>query len=156
MDAQQVHDLYLRVVAVGREEMDFFRGVRREERGESLHRGRLRDAYLSGEVGYAGHEAHPNDVLDVDVVAEEPFLVVVDVDDTHQPVAVLAEIIEEGRVLTHGSVGIGRIVGRCLVVAEEHDDAVAHEPLEFRAAADISLFAEHKQEFSAKLQINVR
>ena len=60
-----------------------------------LHRGRLGDPYLCGEVGYRRGEAHPYDILYVDIIAEEHFLVVVDVDHTHQTVTMLAEIVEE-------------------------------------------------------------
>ena len=55
--------------------------------------GRLGDAHLGGEVADGGREAHPYDVLHVDVVAEEPLLVVVNVDDAYEAVALLAEIV---------------------------------------------------------------
>ena len=97
MDAQQVHDLYLRVMSVRRQEMHC--PVCRDRvatYGTQLrHRGGFADAYLGSQVADGWGEAHPDDVFHVDVVAKQPLFVVVDVDDAHQSVAVLSEIIQE-------------------------------------------------------------
>ena len=55
----------------------------------------------------------------------------------------LAEKVEKGRILSHGCIGIGRIVVGSLVVAEEYNDTFADKLLEFRSASDISFFAKH-------------
>ena len=55
----------------------------------------------------------------------------------------LAEVIQECRVLTHGAEAVGRIVGWRFVVTWEDDDSLAYKFLEFRTAADISFFREH-------------
>ncbi len=145
MNPQQVHNLYLRVEAVWRQEMH--RSVRHRHAAANLnkpgHRGGLRDAHLCGEIGHGRREAHPHDILHVDIIAEEPLLVVVDINHTHQSVAVLAEVIQERRVLPHRCIRIGWIVVGRLVVADENDDAFSHEFLQLSTASDISLFAKH-------------
>ena len=145
VQAQQVHYLNLDVVAIGRQEVDgaaFRAGIVAD--GLQLgHRSRLCHAHLGSHVGHALHRAVPHDVLDVDVVADEAFAVVVDVDDAHQSVALLSEVIQERRVLTERVVGVvGIVVGR-LVVAEEHHYALADELLELIAALYVSFFAKH-------------
>ena len=145
VQAQQVHDLNLDVVPVGRQEVDgaAFRASLVADGLQLCHRSRLRHTHLGSHVGHALHRAVPNDVLDVDVVADEAFTVVVDVDDAHQSVALLSEVIQERRVLTERVVGVvGVVVGR-LVVAEEHHYALADELLELIAALYVSFFAKH-------------
>ena len=112
MDAYQVHDLDLRVVAIGRQEMDGpvccdTVAAQLTETGEG---GGAGDAYLGGEVSDGGRKAHPDDVLYVDVIAQKPLLVVVDVDDARQTVAVLTEVVQERGVLTHRGIAVGGIV----------------------------------------------
>jgi hypothetical protein len=145
VDAQKVHELDLDVVAVGREEVDSpvcCDGIATYGT-EVRHRGGLSDTYFGGEVGYAGGIAHPHNILYVNVIAEEPFLVVVYINETEEAIAVLTEIIKEGRILTHGRIGVGRIVGRTFIVAGQQDDATAKESLQFRATTDIGFFLEH-------------
>ena len=72
---------------------------------------------------------------------------VVDVNDADQSVAVLSEIIDERRILTHGSVGIGRIVARSLVVAKEHNDAFAYQFFEFSTSLNVCIFIKHISSF---------
>ena len=59
------------------------------------HRGRLLHTHLCSEICHRRGEAHPYDILHVDIIAKQHLLVVVDVDHTHQSVAVLSEIVEE-------------------------------------------------------------
>ncbi len=94
MDAQQVHNLYLGVVAVWRQEV-YVRCLTVDMRCQLLHRSSLVDAHLCGQVGHRWRKAHPYDVLHVNVVAEKPFFVLVNIDDAHQPVAVLSEVVQE-------------------------------------------------------------
>ena len=60
-----------------------------------LHRGGLHDAHLCGQVAHAGHKAHPYNILNVNIVANEQVAVVVYVDDTHQTVAMLSEVVKK-------------------------------------------------------------
>ena len=92
MDAQQVHDLDLDVVAVGRQEVDaamLAQGVGHDG-AQGLHRSRVGHAYLRGHVGHGVDGAEPYDILDVDVVADKGLLIVVDIDHTDQSVALLS------------------------------------------------------------------
>ena len=95
--AQEVRDGYLRVEAVGRQEVHGLSvGLRVVYDGLQLAGGcRLADAHLGGQLADRRHVAHPHDVLDVDVVAEQHLAVVVNVDDAGEPVAVLPEEVEE-------------------------------------------------------------
>ena len=69
MNVQQIHDLYLRVVAVGRQEVNLLARFLGNcyQFLQFGHRGSLCDAHLSGQISHAGHEAHPHNVVDVDV-----------------------------------------------------------------------------------------
>ena len=113
MDAQQVHDLYLDVVAVGGQEVDgaLLGSSLVAERLQRSHGLGLAHAHLLGQMCHAVHRAIPYDVFDVDVIAEKPLLVIVDVDDTHQSVPVLSEEVEETRVLAEGRVTVIGIIG---------------------------------------------
>ena len=145
VNAQQIKDLEFDVVAVGRQEVNLALQAHGlvADGAEGRHRSRVADAHLSSKIGHAVHRAIPHDVFDVDVVAYEGFRVVVHVNHAHQPVALLSEVIEERRVLTKWIVGVvGIVVGR-FVVAEQHDDAVSHELLQFVAAVGICFFTEH-------------
>ena len=98
MDAQQIHGLYLRVETIWRQEMH---GFAIYDFLQILHRGGLGDAHLCSEIADAGRVAHPYDILHVDIIAEEPFLVVVDINHTYESIAVLTEVVQERRILTH-------------------------------------------------------
>ena len=141
--ARQVHELYHGVVAVGRQKV--YASLHRAS--QLLHGSRARHAHLGGQVGDRRRVAHPDDVFHVDVVAVEGLGVIVHVDDAHQPVAVLAEVVGERRVLAERRVAVGRVVGRRLVVAEKHDDAVADQPFQFGPAPNVCLFAKHMSSF---------
>ena len=117
VDAQQVVQLYFDVVAVGGQEVE----------GAALAAGLVAEflqvAHRSA-VGYT-------------------HLGLVDVNHAHQAVALLTEVVEKRGVLAEGVIGVGGVVARRLVVAEEQNDAVAHEFFQAGAAVDIGLFAEH-------------
>ena len=91
---------------------------------EICHRAGVFHSHFFGKVLHGWYETCPDDVLDVDVVAKEVFLVIVDVDDSHQPVTVLSEVIEERTVLTE-LVCVCRIVCRRIVVAEKQQESTA-------------------------------
>ena len=59
------------------------------------HGSRVGHATLCCHVGHAVHGAEPYDILYVNVVADEPLLVLVGVDYTNQTFAVLSEIVQE-------------------------------------------------------------
>ena len=143
MDAHEVGDLYHGVVAVGGQEVHLLTlgagGV--DHRRQLCHGGAVGHAGFLGKVVDGGHEACPNDVLDVDIVADEPLAVGVDVDDANQPFAVLGEVVEERAVLTV-LVAVGGIVAGGFVVAEDDDKAAADLLLEHLTALDVGLLGE--------------
>ena len=65
-----------------------------------------------------GLRAHPHDVVNGQLIAEDDFPVLVDVDDRSQPGIGQSEEIEERGVLSVG-IGIVLIVHATLVVAQE-------------------------------------
>ena len=73
---------------------------------QAAHRSRPFHAHLVGHVSHRVHRTEPNDVLNVDVVANQCLRIVVDVDDAHQSVAPLSEEIQEGGVLPEGIIRI--------------------------------------------------
>ena len=92
-----------------------------------LHRRTFAYSHLCGKVDHTVNRAIPHDVLDVDVVADEHFAIIVYVDYAHKTVALLTEIIEERRVLTERIVGICRIVAWRFVIAEKYDNSVSYK-----------------------------
>ena len=96
---------------------------------------------MLGHVGHAVHGAEPHDVVHVDVVADEVFPAVVDVNHSHESFALLAEEVEETAVLAE-LVGVGRIVGRSVVVAEEQHQPAPDLPSQPVAPGDVCLFVE--------------
>ena len=94
-DAEKIHDGDLRVESVGRKKMDCalagFGFV--DEFADFSEQCRIGHSRLSRHVGNAVYLAIPDDILDVDVVAEEIFPVVVDVDHSDEAIAVRSEII---------------------------------------------------------------
>ena len=145
MDAQQVEQLDLRVMAVGRQEMNLPLLPERlvADHLELLHRSRQLNAHLVGHIPDGVHRTEPHDILNIDVVAHQRLRAVVDVNHTHQSVALLSEIVQERRVLPEGIVGIARIVTGSLIVSEEQYDAALHALPQFLTALCIDFFFEH-------------
>ena len=114
---------------------------------EMLHRGRVLHANLFGHVLDAVYRAKPNDVFYIDVVANQGFGVVVNVDDAHQSVSVLSEIIQKRRVLAERMITIKGSVGRRFVVAKQDDKALTHFFFQLGAASYVSLLVEHDNNF---------
>ena len=141
MNAREVHQLYHQVVAVGGQEVHpsaLLAGFVDED-GQFLHRCALVHARLPGHVGHAVHLSEPDDVLDVDVVADEPFPAFVGIQHAHQPFAVQAEVVEERRVLTE-LVPVGRVVDGRVVVAHEQDYPAPDALAQHAAALHVGLF----------------
>lgn len=67
-------------------------------------------ANLGSQIGHRRCEAHPHNILYIDIIAKEPLFILVNINNTDQPVAVLSEVVKERRILTHGRVGVGRII----------------------------------------------
>ena len=110
--AQQVENLYHDVVTVGRQEVYLALEPQCVVAYclQALHWCAVAYSHLCRHVVDAVG-AVPDDVLNRDVVANEGLDVVVDVDDSHEPVPVLSEIIQERGVLPEGAVTIVRVVG---------------------------------------------
>ena len=129
MDAEQIENLYLYVVAVRRQEVNLAFLLQGLVAGtlQRAHRCSVLHAHLCREVMHAVHAAIPYDVFDVDVVAEDCLTVVVDVDHSDESVSVLSEIIQERRVLSERIIAIARIVAWRLVVSEKYDYSVLYK-----------------------------
>ena len=143
MDMQQIHDLNLRVVAIGREEMNLtslFDGFVYDV-GHAAHRSMIGNTCFLRQVAHRLYATVPHNVVDVNLVAAKNLVVRVGIHDANQSFAVLCEIVEERAILPI-LIGVRRIVHRCIIIAKEQNDAVAHELPKFLAALNVSLFAE--------------
>ena len=121
MDAQQIHDLNLRVITVGGQEVDLPVALLGSiaDLLQGLHGGRMCHAYLLSQIGHAVNTSKPNDIIDVDIVTNQALFVIVAVDDTHEAVSLLSEIIKKTTVLTEGVISVSWIVARRFIVSEE-------------------------------------
>ena len=140
MDARHVHELNHRVMAVGRQEVYALAcsfGLL-DEVCQSLHRHGMCHATLCCQVRNTVNTAEPNDVLNVDVVANEVLPVIVNVDDASQAFAVLPIEVKERAVLTE-AIYVAGIVGRRVVVAHEQDDARTDSLFEQPSPLDVSI-----------------
>ena len=144
MEAEDVGELYHKVVTVLRQKVYGLSGLLRTAEAvcECAHRLRVGYADFCCEVTDGWYEAIPDDIVDVDVVAEERFGIVVNIDDTDECLPCLTEVVEEGGVLTE-AVCVCRIVAGAVVVAEEDDESAADFCLEFVAARDVNFLAEN-------------
>lgn len=92
-------------------------------RGEGRHRLGVRHAHLRRQIGDGGLRSHPYYVVHGEVVAVERLRARVGVDYARQHRHVVAEKVEERRVLTE-MIGVVRIVHGRLRVAREQDQSV--------------------------------
>ena len=106
---------------------------------QTAHRGTVFHAALCGKVGHTVHVTEPYDVFDVNIVANQVFLVVVYVDYPHESFAVLSVKIKKTTVLPV-FVCVGRIIGRCIVVPEKQYQAFFHLTLQPVASGHICFF----------------
>ena len=138
MDARQVHQLDHDVVAVGREEMHLPSGVfgQADEAREFVHRPRFGNAALIGHIAHRGDRPCPDDVVDIDVVADERLHTALAVDDECQSVAMLSGEVEKRAVLAI-FVSVGRVVVRAFVVAHQYDDTVAYQLAQLRTTLNV-------------------
>ena len=93
------------------------------------------------QVAHRLYATVPHNVVDVNLVAAKNLVVRVGIHDANQSFAVLCEIVEERAILPI-LIGVRRIIHRCIIIAKEQNDAVAHEFPKFLAALNVSLFAE--------------
>ena len=84
---------------------------------------------LCGKIGHAVYVAEPYDIFDVDIVANQVFLVVVYVNHSHESFTVLPVKVEEAAVLPV-LVDIVWIVGRCVIVSKKQYQAFFHLTLQ--------------------------
>jgi hypothetical protein len=56
----------------------------------------------------------------------------------------LAEVVQERRVLTHRRIAVGWIVAGRLVVAKEYDDALSNQLFQFGTSPNIGVLIKHK------------
>ena len=143
MNPQQVHHLYHQVMPVLWQEMHLASLFPRTV-GQFLqlcHRSRISYTRLSSQVSNAVHTAIPYDILDVYVVTNQPFLALVCIYDAHQTLAVLAEIVQEGTVLTE-LVPVTRIVARRDIVARKDDDTASYTLGQYLAALYVCFLGE--------------
>ena len=97
MDSCEVHELNHQVVTIRRQEVDAstLLACFVHNHSQLAHGRTVGHTRLLSHIGHRVHLSEPHDVLNVDVVSDEPFLAFVGVDDTHQSFAVLPEEIEE-------------------------------------------------------------
>ena len=106
---------------------------------QTVHRSAVFHAALCGEVGHAVHGTEPYDVFNVDIIANQIFLVVVYVDYSHESFAVLSVKIKKTAVLPV-FVYVGRIIGWRIVVSEKQYQAFFHLTLQPVASGCICFF----------------
>ena len=111
---------------------------------EAVQRLGLHDADAEGFLLQCRLSSHPYDVVNREFVAENDFLVVVDVDHGGQAGIIKAEEIQEGRILTE-AVGVVGIVHSDFLVAKEEEDAAAYAFLQGITSLYVSFFREHIQ-----------
>ena len=109
-----------------------------DEFGELRERTGLRHAHLLGQRGNRRLVAHPDDIVDGEVVAEDNRLVRVEVDDGRDVGDGKSEEIEEIAVLTE-VIGIVGIVHRGFMVAQKHGDTVLDSRRQFLSSVLINL-----------------
>ena len=134
-EAQQPREQNRVVGPVGRQEAH--RPARGHGRLHDLGQRRPRPgvghAHPFGPFGDGGQVAHPHDVVDGQLVAEDDGRALVDVDHRRQVGLVETEVVEEGTVLPEGVAVVG-VVHRALGVAREHQQTVVEPAGQNRAA----------------------
>ena len=95
-------------------------------RSKSFHRGCLANANFLGQVADRWRKAHPNNIFYIDIVAKHPLFIIVNIDNTYQPIPMLSKIVKECRILTHGGIRVGGIIIGCLIITKEYNNAFAY------------------------------
>ena len=104
-------------------------------------------------VGHADHLralgdrrqfAHPDDVVDGQLVAEDRRPAPVDVDHRRQVRLVEPEVVEEGAVLAERVAVVGE-VHRALAVAEKEQEAAFDSALQLLATPAVDIFRKHRR-----------
>ena len=109
-----------------------------DELGELRERTGLRHAHLLGQRSNRRLIAHPDDVIDGEVITENDRLVRVEVDDGGDVGDGKSKEIEEVTILTE-VIGIVGIVHRGLMVAQKHGDTVLDSCRQFLSSVLINL-----------------
>ena len=130
-------------MAVGRQEVDGAAGLLRllDEGGEGGHGAGFTGTALLGHRLHGVDGTVPDDVVDVNLIAQKEVAAAVSVQNADEAVALLAEEIEERTVLTE-FVGIGRVVVGAVVVAEKEHQTRTDQLAQFGAASSVCLFGE--------------
>jgi hypothetical protein len=89
------------------------------------HRLRLGYAYTLGKAMDGGLGAHPDDILNGEVVAIERLRTTIGIDNTHKRGYTMAKVVEESGILTEME-GIIRIVEGRLHITWEQDDTLTY------------------------------
>ena len=141
--AQEVVQANHRFVAIGRQEVHLAARLLRlgHHFREGRHRRSVCHAAFLGHLHNAGHFAVPDDVVNVNLIAQQGFGAAVGINDAHQAIAVLTEEIEERTVLTE-FIRIRRVVHRALVVAHQDNQAVAYQLAQSGAALNVGILGE--------------
>ena len=143
-DAQQLFQPQGVLAAVGGQEVDLAplaHGLL-QHFAQIGQRPRVGDADPGAAAFQRRLRAHPDDVLHLQVVAEDRLPVLVDVDDRGQAGKIQAEEIEERAVLAV-MVGVGRVVHRALAVAQEKQQPRLHLLCQFGSSLLVDFFVEH-------------
>ena len=135
MNSTQIHELNHHVVAIGWEEMELssLRFGLCEDFLQRAHWSCVGNAGFGCHVSNRGHGSRPDDVINVDVVADECFFSAFAVDDKCKSIAVLPGEIEERTILTK-LIGVVGEVARTIVIPKEHDDSAAYQLAQTAAA----------------------
>ena len=99
------------------------------------------DTRQSTHLALGRHVAHPDDVVDGQLVGEDDVAVVVNVDEGTHAGVVRSEVVEHRAVLPEG-VTVVAVVHADFFVADEDKQAAPHPLLELGPAFDIGLFSE--------------
>ena len=143
MNAQEIHDLNHSVVAVRRQVVDLATTVARilHQTFQTAHRCTLPHSALLGHISHAIHRAEPDNVIQVYIVTDKPFFSRISIDNTNKSVAVLAEVIQERRILTE-LVCVGRIITWGVVVTENENESISDFPTQQFASVYVCFFRE--------------
>ena len=142
--SQPIHQFQLVLRTIGRQVMDgapLLDGV--VKIGHQLVRGtRLGDAHGGCLFVQSGLRAHPDDVVDGQLVAEDNLAVLVDVYHGIQPGKIQAEIIEERGILPVAE-GIVLVVQSLFVIAQEQQQPLPDGFLQPGPALHVGFFCKH-------------
>ncbi len=109
-------------------------------------------ARLGSAFGDRGQVAHPHDVIDSQLVAEDGGAALVDIDHRRQLRLIETEVVEKSTVLAEG-VAVVRVVHRALVVAQKQEQPVVKPVLQNCASLFIGWAWKHQGAPLMRIQI---